>query len=109
MTYFITRLERFIIHDQCFPITKIKTKYNNRKPWLTEGLRSSIKSKNKLYRKYKKVDSVANETTHKLYKNKLKKCLISAEKSYYFELIKKHKNNLRKSWNVIKSIINKAV
>ena len=69
------------IHDQCFPITKIKTKYNNRKPWLTEGLRSSIKSKNKLYRKYKKVDSVANETNYKLYKNKLKKCLISAEKN----------------------------
>merc|ERR1712208_254324 len=55
------------LHNQYFSITKIKKEYNNRKPWLTEGLRSSIKTKNKLYSKYKKVDSVANETIYKSY------------------------------------------
>ena len=31
------------------PNVRIKKKYNNRKPWLSEGLKNSISDKNKLY------------------------------------------------------------
>ena len=95
------------LHNKHFPVVKLKKKYNNRKPWLSDGLRNSIKRKNKLYHKYKKIDSVMNEKKYKEYRNKLSSCLRYAEKQYYFELIQKYKSNLRKSWNIIKSIINK--
>ena len=34
--------------NKCFPKVRIKMKYNNRKPWLSDALRNSIKFKNKL-------------------------------------------------------------
>ena len=37
------------IYDQCFPLKKIKINYRYKKPWLTEALRNSIKTKNKIY------------------------------------------------------------
>ena len=81
--------------------------YNNRKLWLSDGLKNFIKHKNKLYLIYKKVNSVYNETTYRVYKNKLQRLLKAAEKMYYQDLLVKYKDNLKKSWSIIKSIINK--
>ena len=36
-------------YNQYFPVKTFKIKYKNRKPWLTDGLKTSIKKKNKLY------------------------------------------------------------
>ena len=90
-----------------FPLRKHTIRYNNRKPWLTDALRNSIKFKNKLYTKYLKVKSVYNEITYKNYKNKLTRILKAAEKKYYSELLIANKSNMRKTWNIIKGIINK--
>ena len=48
-----------------------------------------------------------NETTYRVYKNKLQKLLKAAEKMYYQDLLVKYKINLKKSWSIIKGIINK--
>ena len=37
------------IYNQSFPVMKAKRKYTNRLPWLTAGLKESIKRKIKLY------------------------------------------------------------
>ena len=42
------------IYNKHFPKIKRKRKYNNRKSWLSEGLKNSIKQKNKLYLKLKR-------------------------------------------------------
>ena len=55
----------------------------------------------------KKTPSVKNEITYKNYKNTLNKLLKRAEKQHYHDLLIKHKDNRRKSWSVIKSIIQK--
>ena len=34
--------------QNCFPLMKVKSKYLNRKPWLSRGLKQSIKVKNKM-------------------------------------------------------------
>ena len=47
---FYTKLTTF--YNEYFPKVMIKKKYSNRKPWLSEALRSSIRNKNKLYHKY---------------------------------------------------------
>ena len=38
-------------YDACFHKRETKIKYNNRKPWLSAGLKQSKKKKNKLYKK----------------------------------------------------------
>ena len=93
--------------NKSFPKVRIKKKYNNRKPWLSDALRNSIKLKNKLYYKYRKISSVYNETCYKSYKQILQKTLIAAKKQYYHELVTRNKDNMTKSWGIIKDIINK--
>ena len=70
-----------------FPKQTVKMIYNNRKAWLTQGLKDSIKVKNKLYKKWVKVKTVANETRYKTNRNKLNHLLKIAEKQHYTELL----------------------
>ena len=42
-----------------------------------------------------------------MYRNKLNHILRSAERKYYQDLLIKHKANVKKSWQIIKGIINK--
>ena len=39
-------------YESCFPIKRMKSVYKSRKPWLSNGLIKSIKTKNQLYVKY---------------------------------------------------------
>ena len=57
----------------------LKRRYNNKKPWLSEGLKNSIKQKNKLYLKFKKVNSAHNDELYKSYKRKLQQLMKVAE------------------------------
>ena len=42
------------IYNSCFPIKTIKLGYKTRKSWLSEGLKKSIKKKNKMYHRQRK-------------------------------------------------------
>ena len=95
------------LHDKCFPKIRIRKKYSNRKPWLSDAIRNCIRNKNKLYHKCKKIPSVRNEIIYKTFRNKLNHVLKFAEKKYYKDFIISHRDNARKSWSVIKKIINK--
>ena len=95
------------LYNRHFPKVRIKKKYNNRKPWLSEGLKNSIRHKNKLYVKSKKIRSVLNEELYKTYKRKLQKLMKVAEKHYYHDLLVKYSNDMKKSWGIIKQIINR--
>ena len=88
-----------------FPKQTVKIRYNNRKPWLTQGLKDSIRMKNKLYRKYLKVKSVANEMNYRSYRTKLNHKV--AEKQHYSELLNNCQDNIKKSWQIIKGIVNR--
>ena len=93
--------------NQCFPPTKIKIGYRNRKPWLTETLKKSITYKNKLYRKYIKSKSPADKETYHNYKRCLRTLLRQAERAHYDHQLTQCRNNLRKSWALIKEVIHK--
>ena len=95
------------LQDKCFPKIRIRKKSSNRKPWLSDGLRNSIRNKNKFYHKYKKIQSVKNKSSYKSFQNKLNHMLNIAEKKYLRDLIINHNDNTRKSWSIITSIINK--
>ena len=95
------------LYEEHFPKRRIKFKYNNRRPWLTEGLKLSIRTKNKLYIASVKQKCVTNEVRYKDYRNKLNHALRSAERKSYADLIDKNKSNLKKIWCVLKVIVNK--
>ena len=95
-------------YNKCFPYRKLSKPYYNNKPWLTNALEESIKTKNKLFvNRNKSNDTEERNACYKAYRNRLHHILRTAERQYYQDLIKQHKANIKKSWQVIKSIINK--
>ena len=54
-----------------------------------------------------KQPTLNNEHNYKLYKRVLNRSLRSAEKEFYDQIFEINKNNLIKSWHIIKNIINK--
>lgn len=93
--------------ESAFPVKEQKSVYQDRKPWLTKGMKHSIKLKNKLYIRSIKRPSIANKTKYKKYRNDLNRHLKAAERQHYADLLTLYKQNLRKSWEVIKEVINK--
>ena len=74
---------------------------------IENSIEDSIRMKNKLYRKYLKVKSVANEMNYKSYRNKFNHKVKVAEKQYYSELLNNCQDNIKKSWQIIKGIVNR--
>ena len=107
-TYFSNFLRLFkSIYDESFPFIRVKIRYRNRLPWLSNGLKSSIKLKNKLYRISLKHPTTFNIYKYKQYKNKLISILKYEEKQFYQRQIIENNNNLMKVWAVIKQVINR--
>ena len=63
--------------------------------------------KNKLYMKLKKHPIEENQIKYKQYKCTLNKSLKLAERKYYEEIFRDNKENLSKSWKILKDILNK--
>jgi hypothetical protein len=95
------------LYDECFPYKTITSNYSNRKPWLSEGLKKSIKVKNQLYVKQLKTRNMTDTINYKRYRNYLSKLLSITERNHYNELLKQNKQNTRKLWSIIKEVINK--
>ena len=93
--------------ERCFPLTKLRVGYRNRKSWLTEGLRSSIKRKNALYRIFMRTRNAIDKKRYSEYKRQLRSLLRQAERNHYKHLFNMHRSNLRKSWGVIKEVLNR--
>ena len=96
------------IYEESFPLTKVKLQYRNRLPWLSDGLKASIKRKNKLYLTSLKHPTLYNILKYKQYKNKLTALLKCEEKHFYQSQTIKNKCNLRKVWIIIEQVINKT-
>lgn len=96
------------IYDKCFPIITKTVKYKNiNKPWITSAIIKSTKRKNYLYRYWLCKRTESSLTKYKNYKNKLTGIVRAAEKHYYEKRFSEVNNDARKTWNLIKSIINK--
>ena len=95
------------LYNSSFPVKTFKHGYRNRKPWLTKEIKNCIKMKNKMYRNTKKSKNPDLEVVYKRFRNKVNKMMFKAEKDHYDKLICNSKNNLKKSWRILKDIINK--
>jgi hypothetical protein len=95
------------IYKTCFPLKLVKIGYKTRLSWLTTGLKNSIKRKNILFLKQKKSPTVENITLYKTYRNRLNSSLRHAEREYYNAKLNENKSNLKRSWGILKEILNR--
>ena len=98
--------------DQYMPLKKVSNKeYKRRfKPWITNSILNKIKSKNKIFKKYKNCKN--NNRKHellndyKVLKNEITTQTRIGKKQFYQRYFTENKTNLKKIWKGIKEIIN---
>ena len=102
---FIERLN--IIYNECFPLRQLSRKRQRDKPWITKGLKISIKYKNKLYWKAltKSYEYIYARYTN--YKKILERCIKKAENTYYYELFNNCSNTSKDTWKHLSYLLNK--
>lgn len=82
-----------------------KQKRIQQSPWLTKGLLTSIKNKQKLYKNYFLNGTVFEKSFYKKYANKLTRVKNLSKKLYYNATISEKKNNPKDLWKFINSVI----
>ena len=92
-------------------------KFNRHKhkirPWITSGILMSIKNRDKMYRNLLKLDPNsdsynASKRNIQTYNNIIKKLIRNTKCSYYSTMFDKYKNDSRKSWKLINTLINNS-
>ena len=92
-----------------FAFKQPSSTYRDQKPWLTQGLKNSIRTKNKLYVRSIKNPTIANKASYKVFRNKVNSLLRKCERDHYTRLISENKRNLRKTWSIIRELLNKPI
>ena len=92
--------------NKYFPLKKVPKRALKfiAKPWLTRGLKISIRNKNKLRVKLKNKYSEEAEKYFKRYRNVLTKLKFKAFNKYYTEKAASARNNISKSWAIVNEI-----
>ena len=88
-----------------FPLKTVEIKYNNRVPYITRGIRQSIKQKHKLYDTYLKNPTDLNKANYKIHRNKLTSLLRIAERTFHEEQLEINVNDSTKCWKIIKEAV----
>ena len=86
------------IFKTSFPFKRLSNKRAKDKPWITKGLKISIKHKNRLYKKSILNPSAAIENRYTNYKKIVEKCLNIAENDYYKNIFDIQNNSAKTIW-----------
>ena len=97
------------IFNECFPLKQYKLGYKNRKPWIPENIKKCIKKKNKMYWTsiHKRAQDPEYQSRYRQYKNELSNILDKLEREHYNKILLKSKADIKKTWSILKGIINK--
>ena len=87
-------------------LTRKQTKLHS-KPWISQGLIASIKTRSKLYKQFLRNPNPSSEATYKTFKNKLHILLRTSKRNFYDSKFESAKGNLQSTWKLIKEVINK--
>lgn len=102
-----------LVRTKHMPYKKVRFKKYQHKisPWVTNGILKSIRYKDKLY-KCLKLTSPNDPQYHsqkinfQTYSRILRKSISGAKRQYYHSQLSLHKEDSRKTWEVIRSILN---
>lgn len=97
-SYFYKKLSKLV--NKYAPLKKPSKQVcrNFSKPWITKGLRTSIKIKNKILMS-------GDRNKYKLYRNKLTNLIRISKKLYFHSFFHNNMNDIKKTWQGIKEII----
>ena len=95
--------------EKCTKFNKYKHKLSK---WITSGILKSIEYRYKLYKRLKMCSSENGENdilkhNLKINNNYLNQCIRSEMKEFYQNEFSKSKNDIRKTWDTLKEMINK--
>ena len=99
-------------NEKCFPVKEVKfNKYKHKvSPWITFGILNSMKFRDKLYIKWKKVNSTSQSYTllgnsYKSFCSLLQKTIRMAKSQYYHRQFENFKSNMKKTWTQINELL----
>ena len=80
---------------------------------MTENILRSIKFRDKLYKQYlskplNSTEKLIHKSNLRVFNKILKKDISEAKKSYYYNEFNKYKRDIKKTWDTIKSLLNKT-
>ena len=87
-----------IPYNKSLPFKKLSRKRAKDKPWVTSGLKQSIKHKHILYQKYIFNQTEENKITYKTFKNRLRSLIRKAETNYYKESFNIKTHSMKEMW-----------
>ena len=91
----------------CFPLMKIsRSKYKD-KPWITPAIKTSSKTKEKLYKKFMKNKTSLNELRYKQYKNQFNKIIKIAKQKHTHDKLSNDVSN-KVLWSEINNMMGKT-
>ena len=98
------------IIDNHLPLKKITKKELKQqfKPWITRGIIKAIKTRDQLFKKYINCKNENKDLIHNEYKrhrNRIVDLIRTSKKEYYQSYFSDNLNNMKKTWNGIKSLI----
>ena len=93
------------IFEQSFPLVKLSRQRIKDKPWITKGLKISIKHNNRLYRS-QLIRLGRQRLEYNTYKNLLRRCLKEAETKFYQDVFDSNNNSVYNIWKTLNPIIN---
>ena len=93
---------------RCFPLVNVSRRRLRDKPWVTKGIKNSIKKSHRLYRSSIGNSSQENITKYKMYKIVLRKGLKFAEEPYYHQLYDDTKQSTYNLWKCLGPVFNPA-
>ena len=94
--------------DKYFPLVRLSRNKAKNKPWITTGIKTSIKNCSKLHKKYTERPNESKEQAWKNYKHELTNCLRAAETQYYRKLLVDHNNSCQNLWKIFGKILKKS-
>ena len=103
-TLFYESMSRF--YSESFPLVTISRKRQKDRPWVTQALVTSIRQKNKLYRKSVEKPVESNTVKYKEDKKILNVVLKAAEENYYHQLLDERSNSAKNLWKHFGPILN---
>ena len=89
------------------PIKSVKVSNRKlaRKPWITVGLVKSIRTKDKLYKKFITKPTEENKLKYTKYRNLLNNILRAAKKSHITAEIELNKFNMKETWKTLNNLL----
>ena len=85
---------------------KLSRKRSEDKPWITTGLKQSIKQKHLLHQKYIYDSTEVNNQIYKILKNKPRTLIRKAEADYHEESFNYKTQSMKQMWRELGNLLN---